>query len=81
MLFILGIIVGLLIATLVVATLTYFKKFVIKHTEVIEQRLENAGPQSRGFLVEPDEEIDEVRNAIIDKNKKEGKDTPISDLL
>ncbi len=79
--FFLGVIVGLLLAILIVATLTYFKKFVIKQTEIIEKRLEIKGPQPRGFVFEPESEIDERRNEIIEKNKKEGRDTPIKDLI
>ena len=77
----LGFIIGLLIALLVVATLTFFKKAIMPHIEIVEQRLETAGPQRRGFIVEPDDEATETRAAIIEKNRSEGRDTRIDELL
>lgn len=78
--FALGVITGLLIAILIVTTLGYFKKTIQKHTQIIEQKLESKGPQPRGFIVDPDDESTETRNKILEKNKKRGLDTPLTDL-
>lgn len=76
-----GIIIGLLLAVLFVATLAYFKKTVERHIERIVKVAETAGPQPRGFIVEPDDEATEARQEIIEKNKRQGKDTKLSELL
>ena len=76
-----GIIIGLLLALLFVATLAYFKKTVERHIERIVKVAENAGPQPRGFIVEPDDEVTEARKEIIENNKRHGRDTKLSELL
>ena len=35
----------------------------------------------KGFIIEPESDADEARNDIIEKNKKAGRDTKVSDLL
>jgi len=79
--FALGIIIGFLTATLIVTVLVYFRRPIEQKTKVIETAIGNAGPRPRGFIFNPMSEADEVREKIIEKNKKEGRDTPIKDLL
>lgn len=76
----LGVLIGLAIAALVVATLTFFKKVIQPHIEIVEQRLENAGPQRRGFVYEPEDDADVARSEIVERNRAEGRDTPIDQL-
>ena len=77
----LGYLTGIVTATLIVATLTFFKKAVVTKVERVERFLESKGPQQRGFIVEPDDEAEEVRQEVIEKNRREGRDTPLSDLM
>ena len=80
-LFALGINVGLLISILIMAILSYFKKPIERNLKFVADRLENAGPRPRGMIIEPDSDADEVRARVISENRKQGKDTPINDLL
>ena len=80
MLFLLGVIVGLLLSLLVVVTLTYFRRVIEHKTVVIEKLIESKGPKPEGFIVMPEDEADEARREIIEKNRKLGKDTRITEL-
>ena len=75
-----GFLCGVAFSTLVVATLAYFKKAIEERVEIMGQMLEAAGPQPRGYIIEPGTEADEARKAIIEKNQSEGKDTKLADL-
>ena len=78
--FIFGIILGFVIAILIVATLTFFRRTIEHRVNIIEKQIESVGPKPKGFIIDPPDEIDDMRNEIIEKNKQEGRDTPISDL-
>lgn len=80
MIFILGIITGLLFSILVVLVLVYFRRSIEVKTQVIEKKIEAKSPRPKGFIVEPMSEAEQVREAIIERNRKAGRDTPISDL-
>lgn len=80
MTFIAGIIVGLLIAILIVATLTYFRRVLETKISVIEKFIEARGPKAKGFIIEPEEDIERERSKILAKNRKQGRDTPLDDL-
>lgn len=79
--FILGIITGFLIAILIVAVLTYFRRLIEHKTVVIEKMIENAGPRPKGFIIEPDSDAEQSRARIIEENKRQGRDTKLEDLL
>lgn len=79
--FALGYIAGLLTATLLVLTLVYFRSSVEKKIKVIERTVEQAGPKPKGFVYEPKDEAEEAREAIIERNRRAGKDTSIADLI
>jgi hypothetical protein len=79
--FILGFIAGVASMTFVLLVLTFFRRTIERRVEIIERIVECAGPKPKGFILEPQSEIDEARQAIIEKNSKLGKDTPISELL
>lgn len=81
MLFALGYIAGIVTAVLLAALMAYFKSPIERTVHIVQRTLENAGPHPRGFLMEPEDEGDEARRAIVDKNKAIGRDTPISELL
>ena len=81
MMFIFGILIGLLIAVLIVATLTYFRRVIETKITVIEKQIESEGPKPKGYVIEPEDDASEARNQIIEENKKRGRDTRISELI
>lgn len=81
MMFVLGVITGLLLSLLVVATLTYFRRVIEHKTVVIEKQIEALGPKPQGFIVMPPSDEEESRDEIIKGNRKAGRDTKISELI
>ena len=49
--FIIGFIVGLITATLIVATLTFFRRVIEHKVTIIEKQIEKVGPKPQGFLI------------------------------
>lgn len=80
MLFALGFIAGIAVSTLVIVTLSYFRRLVEQKMNVIATQIENAGPRPRGFIIEPESDAEEARAKIIARNRSQGKDTSISEL-
>ncbi len=76
----LGIIIGIALSTLVFAILCFFRAGIEKRVRIIETVLGNAGPKPKGFIFEQEDDADEARAALLAKNKKEGRDTPLEDL-
>lgn len=76
-----GIIIGLLIAILIFTILGFFRAAIEQRIKVIEKQLGNVGPKQKGYIFEPKSEEDIVRDDIIERNKKLGKDTKIEELL
>lgn len=81
MFFALGYLAGLATAILIVAVLTFFKKTIEHKTKVIEKIVSSKGPAPKGFIFEAPDEADEARDEIIAKNRAQGKDTLLSDLV
>jgi hypothetical protein len=81
MLFLFGYAIGLLTAIFIMVVLTYFRRIIEHKINVIEKRIENAGPRPQGFIVEPMEENEVIRQEIIEKNRKMGIDTRLSELM
>lgn len=79
--FILGVIVGLIIAILIFAILAFLRLSIERRVKIIQTLLENTGPRPQGYVIEPEDETDIIRKNIIEKNRKEGKDTRIEDLM
>lgn len=79
--FALGVIVGLVLALLVVATLTFFRTQVERKVQIFERVVHQAGPRPRGKIFIPPSEADATREEIIKKNREQGKDTPIDELV
>lgn len=80
MLFIAGFITGILIAILFILTLVFFKHKVEKVITIVEEKVSSAGPKPEGFIILPEDEAEEARQEIIARNKRSGRDTPLSDL-
>lgn len=81
MLFALGYIAGLATSALIVATLAYFRRVIEHKVNIIEKQIDVAAPKPKGYIVEPPDEASEARQAIIERNRRAGRDTPISDLM
>lgn len=81
MLFALGIVAGISLCTFAAVILSYFRKPIERTLEIVERRIELAGPRPRGFVLEPLSEADEVRQTIIERNAERGAATPISELM
>ena len=78
---IIGIFIGILISILVILTLTFFRSAIERRVIVIEKQIANAGPRPKGFIIEPEEDADEMRREIIESNRRAGRDTKLDDLV
>lgn len=76
----LGILTGLATATFFLLVLTFFRSQVERRTHIIERWLEQKGPRPTGGIFLPEDDSEIVRKEIIEKNRKQGKDTPFSEL-
>ena len=80
MLFIAGIIIGLLVAAIIGLTVVFLRHPLEKYITRYESRISAAGPQLRGEIIMPDSEEEEIRQEIIEENRQRGRDTPINNL-
>ena len=71
---------GVLLSVLIVAVMIYFKSQIVTQTRTIERWLETNGPKPTGGIFLPEDEAEATRKEIIDRNRKLGKDTHISEL-
>jgi len=76
-----GIILGLLTAILIVATLTYFRRVIEHKVEITTKQIEAKGPKPKGFIIEAESDADEARQEIIKNNKRLGRDTRMEELI
>lgn len=76
----LGILIGIALSILIFTILAFFRAGIEKRVKIIETVLARAGPKPKGFIFEQEEDVEEARAALIAKNKKEGRDTPLQDL-
>lgn len=76
-----GIIIGLLIAILIFTILAYFRAGMERKLRIVERRLEAAGPKPKAQIFLPEDESAIARKEIIEKNRREGKDTRIDELF
>lgn len=76
----LGIIIGLILATLVFVVLAFFRVGIERRVKIIETTLHQAGPKPKGYIFEPEDEQDIIRQKKIADNDRKGIDTPIDDL-
>jgi len=78
--FILGYIAGIVTAGLVFTILAFFRAGIEKRVKIIETVLARAGPKPKGYIFEQEEDVEEARRELLEKNKREGRDTPLEDL-
>lgn len=78
--FLIGLLCGLVIALLIVATLTYFRRVIETKLNIIERQIENAGPHPKGMIFIPPDEAEEAREKIIEANRRKGLDTKFEEL-
>ncbi len=81
MMFLLGFSTGITVAGIIVTVMVYFRSLIEAKVMVVERAIESAGPRPKGFITMPDDDATAFRNEVIEKNKQEGKDTKLSDLL
>lgn len=78
--FLLGTIVGLLVSILILVSLMFFRRTIEQKSTILEAQIGNMGPRPRGLIIEPEDEAELTRQQIIDRNRKNGRDTHISEL-
>ena len=76
-----GIIIGILIATLIFVVLAFFRGGIERKIKIIESTLYNAGPKPKGYIFEPEDDKDIIRKEKLEENRKKGIDTPLSELM
>lgn len=81
MLYALGVLTGLVVATLIFAILAFFRAGIEKRVKIIETVLAQAGPKPKGAIFLPEDEADIARREHIEKQRAKGLDTPIEDLM
>lgn len=69
-----------MIATLIFSILAFFRAGIEKRVRIVETRLGEAGPKTKGAIFMPEKDIDLSRKEIIERNKKAGKDTKFEEL-
>jgi len=75
-----GIIIGLIISVLIFSILAFFRAGIEKRVRIIETVIGSAGPREKGAIFIPENDAEIFRQELIKKNKKEGKDTRLSEL-
>lgn len=80
MYFILGFIVGIIVAGLIFVILAFFRAGIEKRIKVIETVLARAGPKVKGYIFEPEDEADELRKQRIKENSEAGRSTTLEEL-
>lgn len=78
--FALGFLAGVAVSVLVVAAVGFFRAPIEAVARAAGAALANAGPRPRGMVIMPDDEAEVARREHIEKNRREGKDTPIAEL-
>lgn len=82
LLFILGIVVGVIISAIIVVAVMFFRTPIERRLKEIVRVVDRVSPSApKGFVFEPPTEQDEAREAIIQKNSERGAATKIRDLL
>ena len=80
MLFLLGLIAGLALATFVATVLILIRKPLYQATLPIVKVLENAGPREKGGIYIPRDDAEVARDNIVAENRERGLDTKIEEL-
>ena len=78
---IIGTVVGLLIAVLIVATLTFFRRPIEQKVEIIEKQVDSVAPKQKGFTIMPQTDAEESREKVKEKYREKGiEGIPIDEL-
>lgn len=78
--FLLGLVAGIALSTMVVMVLVFFRVPIEKAVATTEKQMKSVGPRSKGFIVMPESEASESRSRIIAENDRKGKDTRLEEL-
>lgn len=81
MLFILGIIVGILISLLVCVLFVLFKQPLQHTVRVGEKNIAKHAVKKKGIVIDPMTPSEEFRQNVISENNRKGRDTHINELL
>lgn len=76
MIFILGVIIGILLSVLEMIVVLYFRRQMGTIISSVEKKITSA----KGFIVEPKSDSEYARESIIRRNKSLGIDTKLSEL-
>lgn len=79
--FIGGFITGLLTTIFMFVVIVFLKVGLITFVDKATTKISSKGPKPTGAIFIPKDEATLAREEIIKKNRREGKDTPLSDLL
>ena len=79
--FALGLVAGIALSVLVAVIVIALQAPVTTFTRPYIKAVENAGPRSRGFVMEPASEAEIAREEHIQRNAEAGKDTRIEELM
>lgn len=79
--FLIGTIIGLLISILFFVILSYFRISIENRIESTKHLVESKSPEQKGAIFLAPDESDIAREEHIANNKKQGKDTPLSELM
>lgn len=74
-----GLVMGILISILICLFYLIFRKDIEKGFDKVEKTVKVR--KKKGFLVNLPSEIEQQRQEIIERNKKQGLDTKLSDLI
>lgn len=75
-----GIIIGLILACLVFLSVAFLRSPLERLAARAARMASEAGPRTRGGIVEPESEGDLVRQNVMERNEELGKDTTIRDF-
>jgi len=77
----LGFIAGLVTATFIAGLVAFFRSPIDKVVATLGAQIKSVGPRPKGYVFEPEDDADIVREEVIARNREQGKDTNISELL
>lgn len=78
--FLLGVVAGFAVATLVVATVIYLRAPIERTLDVATKAIMLSGPRPKGYIFEPEPEEEEARRERIRENTEQGRDTTVEEL-
>lgn len=76
----LGFISGILLVVVVFQGIILLCLPIERVVRRTERKLATIAPHAKGFIIEPESEAEQVRQRIIERNRKQGKDTKLTEL-